>query len=275
MTGIVQFPLAGGNGTTLTASTEVDALAVANGSAYYVSNHPAGPPNVQGRTSTTTALYRKALPNGDTQILQDGAWGTHLATDGSWVWLAGALLKGFRLADGMQVTVSLPASASVEDFAMGSDALYVALLHLRPDNTHYGSIVRVSNDGSVVSTIVDSLPNFPFKIALDESAVYWIDFTGIMRAGLDGSGVSQVFNLAASSLAVDAHAVYFTTNDSGLTTEAVLKVPKGQGTPQTVASGLKTPGTVALHGGNVYWVDGTSASGSDPNPGYAVMTACK
>jgi hypothetical protein len=44
---------------------------------------------------------------------------------------------------------------------------------------------------------------------------------------------------------------------------------------QTVVSGLKSPGTLALGGGNVYWVDGTSVALSDPNPGHAVMTACK
>jgi hypothetical protein len=32
---------------------------------------------------------------------------------------------------------------------------------------------------------------------------------------------------------------------------------------------------VAVHAGNAYCVDGASVALSDPNPGYAVMTACK
>jgi hypothetical protein len=274
--GVVRFPLGGGTGTTLTSSAEVYALAVAKGSAYFISSHAAGPPDPQGKVSSTTALYRMTLPGGTPEIFVDGAWGTQLASDGTWVWLGSVgALKGTRIADGMQVTVPLAASASVQDFAMGSDALYLALQHLRPDYTNYGSIARVSSDGSVVSTIVDNLPDFPFKIAIGASAVYWIDDKGIWRAGLDGSNVTQIVKFAVTSLAVDAHSVYFTTGASSTATSAVQKVPTGGGAPETVANGLKAPGTIALHGGNVYWVNGTSVAASDPNPGYAVMTACK
>jgi hypothetical protein len=73
----------------------------------------------------------------------------------------------------------------------------------------------------------------------------------------------------ASSVAVDAHAVYYTTNDS------VMKVDKSGGSPVVVAGALESPGNVTVRGGNVYWVNATTASTSGPNPPYAIMTACK
>ena len=121
-------------------------------------------------------------------------------------------------------------------------------------------------------TIVSGLEH-PTAIALDEDAVYFNEAGsasgGISRACLDGSGVTMVARVLTASLAVDEHAVYFATAD------AIQKVPKTGGAVQSVASGLKSPGTLALSGGNVYWVDGTSVAASDPHPDYAVLTTCK
>jgi hypothetical protein len=272
--GIVAFPLGGGSGTTIGPATEVDALAVANGSAYFVSSHPVGGPNAQGKTSSTTALYSMALASGSPQILVDNAFAMTVATDGTWLWWTGIGLNAMQLPGGTPVAFPLAAGANVTALVVGDDSLFLGTQTLRKDYTHYGSIVRASKDGTSVTPIFDDLADGPISLAVDESSVYWVDSNGVQSAALDGSGLTTLATTVASSIAVDAHAVYFTSN-LGSTSDTVQKVDKSGGTPVLVAGGLKSPGFLALHGGNVYWVDGTSVAMSDPNPGYAVMTACK
>lgn len=273
--GVVRFPLGGGQGTPLTPSGETDALAVAGGSAYFIASHPVGTPDPQGKTPSTTALYAMTLPGGTPQVLKDGAFAMQIASDGARVWWTGSGLTGMPVAGGDPAQLPLDPGTSVASFAVGNDGLYLAARTVRSDYTSAGSILRAAKDGSAVATVVGNLADVPYAVALDADTVYWTTDHAIMSAGLDGSRVKTLLAVQASSLAVDAHAVYFTASSGGPATGAVEKMPKDGGTPETIASGLKSPGEIALHGGNVYWVDGTSRALSDPDPGYAVMTACK
>jgi hypothetical protein len=219
-----------------------------------------------------------ALPSGAPQILLDNVFGVPLATDGTWVWWAGVGLSGIRLSDGTRAKFPL-AWALVTGLVVGDGALFAALQEPVNGSPPFGRIVRMSKDGTTVTTLVDNLPGPPLAFAVDEDTLYWSTFEGgITRADLDGSHVALLESTPASSIAVDAHAVYFTTSGASGSYHAIgslQKVPKTGGTPETIASGLDSPGKIALHGGNVYWVDGTEVAASDPNPGYAVMTACK
>jgi hypothetical protein len=272
--GLLRTPAAGGVPTSLSPNTEVDSLAIDTANAYYVAFHDVGGPNAQGKVSSTSALYSLPLSGGTPQILVDGAFALQIATDGVWVWWAGVGLQGLEVgAPGTPAKFPLEPGASVEAIAAGSDSLFLAVYAISSQGAPgTGSIRRAKKDGSSVTTVVSGLDH-PTAIALDGDAVYFNEeggvSGGIFRAGLDGSGKAMVAPVVTASLAVDGHAVYFATSDS------IQKVPKTGGSVQTVASGLKFPGTLALAGGNVYWVDGTSVARSDPHPGYAVLTTCK
>ncbi len=273
MAGVLRVPAAGGQSIALTANAEAYALAIDATNAYYVSDHASGPPNAEGKVSTTTALYAAPLAGGTPQILLDGEFAMHMATDGTWLWWAGGDLYGMALGrPAAPVAFPLEAGASVEALAVGRDSLFLAVYSIGTQGLGAGSIRRANKDGSGVATIVSGLGH-PTAITVDDNAVYFNDADspsgGIARAGLDGTGKTTIAQVLAGSLAVDAHSVYFASAD------AILKVPKTGGTVETVQNGLKSPGTLAVAPGNVYWVDGTSVARSDPNPGYAVMTACK
>jgi hypothetical protein len=272
--GVLQVPIAGGPATALASGGEAFTLTLDAKDAYYVSSHPAGAANAEGKVSSTTALYQVPLAGGASQILVDGAWGTIMATDGTWLWWGGSQLQGVRLGQSTPVPIRFPleAGALVEAIAVGSDSLFLAVYAITSGGPGVGSIRRAKKDGSSVTTIVAGLQH-PTAVGLDDDAVYYNDDgspSGIIgRADLDGSGQTTLVKVATQSLVVDAHAVYFVTAD------AIQRVPKTGGSVETIVDGLKTPGNLALDGGNVYWVDGTSVALSDPNPGYAVMTTCK
>jgi hypothetical protein len=243
----------------ISPDAEVDALAIDSMNAYYV--------------STTTALYSAPLAGGTPQILVDGAFAMHIATDGSWLWWTGVGMQGMPLGQpAASVKFPLEPGASVEALVVGRDSLFLAVYAVASQGPGAGTIRRANKDGTGVATIVSGLQH-PTAIALDEDAVYFNDAGSapgvIARASLDGRSEATLAPLLTDSLAVDAHSVYFATAN------AIQKLPKTGGDVQTVVSGLKSPGTLALAGGNVYWVDGSSVALSDPNPGYAVMTACK
>jgi hypothetical protein len=271
--GILRTPAAGGVPTLLTPDAEVDALAVDAANAYYISSHDVGAPNAEGKVGSATALYSAPLAGGPPQILVDDAFALEVATDGAWVWWTGVGLEGLKVGSSSAPTrFPLAPADTVEAVAVGSDSLFLAVFTAATQGLGAGSIRRAEKDGSGVTTIVSGLVH-PTAIALDEDSVYFNEegsaTGGIWRAGLDGSGKTRLAQVLTASLAVDAHAVYFATSD------AIQKVPKTGGAVQTVAGGLKSPGTVVVGGGNVYWVDGTSVALSDPDPGYAVLTTCK
>jgi hypothetical protein len=273
LSGLIAFPLGGGTGTTLTPATEVNALALAQGAAYFISSHDVGPPNPQGKVSSTTALYRMALPQGTPAIVIDGAWGTLAATDGNWVWWGGLGLHGLRITDNTMVTFPDRLQPLVTAIAVGSDALYFGM-------EMETGLFRAVKDESQQPTLLLGLVQPPDTLTGDDSRLYWSDGAGVHSATYQGTDQKILFSNPVTSVAVDAHAVYFTTVDDNPNNPihslgSVLKLPKTGGGPSTIASGLDSPGKIALHGGNVYWVDGTSVAGSDPNPGYAVKTACK
>jgi hypothetical protein len=279
-TNIVRVPRAGGAAQTLATFSDTSLIAGDSAHVYFVAEHASGAgSNPPGKTQSTTALYALSLESGTPQVLVDDWYSTAIASDGTSVWAAKVGgVETIDVATAARKTVALEPGATIEALAIGSDGAYLAVYALHADGSGVGSIRRAPKDGSAVQTIVPNLGH-PTSIALDEDAVYFNDvgsgFTpnaSISRASLDGSGQTKIANVittVSGAIAVDAHDVYFATAD------AIQKVAKTGGTPQAVASGLKTPGFVAVRGGNVYWVNATIVAGSDPNPGYAVMTACK
>jgi hypothetical protein len=274
MTGVVRIARAGGAAVSLASGSEAYALVIDATNAYFMSAYAVGAPNAEGKVDSTTALYSVPLGGGAPQLLVDGAFSQQLATDGAQLWwispggLQGIALRGTPDPPPIQ----LGAGTIVEAMAVGADSLFLAVYAISSTGPGVGSIRRAAKDGSRIDTIVDGLGH-PTAIALGEDAVYFNDANsaqnGVARADLDGSQRVTLAPVDARSIAVDAHAVYFDDGDS------IQAVPKAGGAMRTVATGLKSPGTLAIAGGNVYWVDGTSVAVSDPNPRYAVMTACK
>jgi hypothetical protein len=68
----------------------------------------------------------------------------------------------------------------------------------------------------------------------------------------------------ATSIAVDATAVYWTTQSTGQAADgAVMKVPVGGGPPEVLASSQIRPATIAVDGTSVYWVSGDGLGDSN------------
>lgn len=160
--------------------------------------------------------------------------------------------------------------------ALGVDALFLAVTTLSPAGNRvaqHGSIERIDLATGKLSTVIDGLA-FPLGVALDAHRIYFIDGAdgpnaNVQSARTDGSDRSTLATTMASSIAVDAHAVYVTTND------AIVKIDKASGGSSTLVSGLDTPGNIVVSGGNVYWSNATGVAMSAPNPPYGLMTACK
>jgi hypothetical protein len=119
----------------------------------------------------------------------------------------------------------------------------------------------------------------PAGITLDAANLYWID-TEAMGDGGSVDFVAPVMQLPqkggttrplASSLdngvgiAIDATSVYWTTRGTeanAYTDGTVMKVPKGGGTPVTLATGVFNPwGPIAVANATVYWADGDDGDG--------------
>lgn len=275
--GVVRVPRAGGAVETLTAGESPVALAADDASLYVFSSHAVGAADPQGKVMSGLALFALPRAGGSARILVEGAYGTAMASDGNTLyWAAASGVQRLALAGGASTTTSL-GHARVEGLALGRDAVFLAVSELGASGgPAVGSVRHMAKAGGEVAMIVDGLDHVT-SIALDEDRVYFTDagsFDGsgatVRSARLDGSGVTTIANAVSSSVAVDAHAVYYTTES------AIVKVDKASGSSTVVATGVRSPGNLTVRGGNLYW---TNAAGgvafSEVDPPYGIMTACK
>jgi hypothetical protein len=101
-------------------------------------------------------------------------------------------------------------------------------------------------------------------VALDSTAVYWINAAGEVRT-LDKSTPNTASRLlasgqgGASAIALDDKSVFWVNPSGG----AVWRVPKVGGTATMLAEGQKEPRSIAINTTRLYWVsaaDGTVMS---------------
>lgn len=127
-----------------------------------------------------------------------------------------------------------------------------------------GQILRIDLTSGTIDVVVNvtgtaSLQN----IAVDETAVYWSDYTreevlGAPKAGGNRTVLVDNLDVSPQEVAVDDTYVYWPTDDA---TGYVMRVEKslvgGKG-KETILQAGRGPDDIALDGSYVYWVSGSS-----------------
>jgi hypothetical protein len=268
--GILRVPRAGGDVTTLVEIESPSVLAIDATDAYFFGLRPAGPPDAQGKVQSAVGLFSAPLAGGDARLLVADAYGQYVVPDraGGVYWASTGSLQHLRAGESVPTSSKLDPAPSLESLVLGSNALFAAVYSYPPGS---GSIERIPLDGGAPAILVSGLGH-PTSVAVDETNLYFTEeapyapSSRVTRARLDGSEVTTTF---ATGVAVDRHAVFFSTPD------AVHRIDKSGGAVTTLATGLESPDYLVVTGGNVYWANATTPSGSDPSPPYAVMTSCK
>ncbi len=114
-----------------------------------------------------------------------------------------------------------------------------------------------------------------FGIALDASHIYWAGHTAL-RGTLAGDSIGSVGYLApagydAWSVALDDTHVYLGISSIGAGPGAVMRVPKGSSTAQTLSAGQ--PYRVAVDDNDVYWTDSDKVMKVSKQGGSALVLA--
>jgi hypothetical protein len=122
---------------------------------------------------------------------------------------------------------------------------------------HLGRIMKAARGGGPVITLAEDQAG-PSNITLDADNAYWVNSVGGEVMRVSKSGGSPVM-LASSQtgptdIAVDASSVYWGVTESAAGTGAVLRVPLGGGTPETLAS-KQSPASIVVDGTSVYWLN--------------------
>jgi hypothetical protein len=122
-------------------------------------------------------------------------------------------------------------------------------------------IMKLPRQGGAPSTLMQGASH-PQELALDAKFVYLTDDHRVTKTALDGSGSSTVWRDTnqddfargiPTSIAVDAHTVFFAVSGDGIDSEPV----PGPGDPlhATPIAGGSEPRGLAIDDANVYWIE--------------------
>ena len=108
------------------------------------------------------------------------------------------------------------------------------------------------------------------SIAVDDAFVYLGTYGGIVRAALDGTGVTMLAapDEQVTALAVDAHALYFSQDG------AIRKIDKQSGVITKMVD-LTADNGLLVRGGNLYWASSSGGALGAPLMKGGVYTTCK
>jgi sugar lactone lactonase YvrE len=159
--------------------------------------------------------------------------------------------------------------------AVIGDTVYVALF--------IQGIVTVPTAGGAVTPTVPAIPGyapagvyFQNPFAFDRTSLYFSESSGGYTSGPIafaplGGGTPTVLTSSkgfTAGITQDADGVYWVDQDEG----TINRIPIAGGAATVVASGLKTPGGLALQGGNLYFTDAAGDLLTVPASGGAVTT---
>jgi hypothetical protein len=126
-----------------------------------------------------------------------------------------------------------------------------------------GTVQRINTDGTAAWTVASS-QGAPDGLALDQTAVYWVDFTSgtIMRANKDGSNVYAIAQMPGANffwIAVDGTDVYVSNDVDPNGGGGIYRAPKtgvpDAGPPTLVAGQRGWPRGLQVDQSYVYWCE--------------------
>jgi len=264
-----RIDFAGGEPESLAAVDSPYGLTVTGDTAYFTGTHHVGEPNAQGKQASASALYSASASGpGDASLVVDGFSALHSAADAESVYLASLGLGNivsFTPSSAMPRSYSLPNIAILALYVHGSD-IYVAGQDFATPEGKRGILARVSTISGAVTRVL-GLDGLPSDIAVDDSAIYWVEGSPygtfetnhIARAKLDGTEPTTLAVTNATSIALDRDYVYFVSDSLG-------RVPKSGGTVKILATSLEGPGSLSISGSDAIWVNLSVKALSDPRP---------
>src|SRR5260221_1484344 len=127
------------------------------------------------------------------------------------------------------------------------------------DSSANGSIVRVPLSGGTPVTLKAGLLQ-PASIVIDAASIYWgssgpgASSSAISKMPIGGGTVPTLASVQSyfsnGGIASDGVSVYWATFSA---VGSVMKVPVNGGAPETIASGLPSPVSVAVTGNSVFF----------------------
>ena len=112
-------------------------------------------------------------------------------------------------------------------------------------------LVRTTFDPPTTITLATIPPvrTLSIPMTVEGGYVYWSNDGTLSKTAIDGGLVVTLATESANSLAVDASHIYWTNTLEG----TVKRMPLTGGSPETLATGQLSPGTIVLDDTFVYW----------------------
>jgi hypothetical protein len=174
-------------------------------------------------------------------------------------------------------TPTLPDGTIAQAIAASGDSLFVAVKVSVPGG-YDGSLMKWTAATGELTTIASGIGQ-PFAMTVDDAFVYFIGVhaadaatADVRRVAFDGSSATTLATLPSpftTTLAVDAHAVYFTSGVS------IAKVDKSGGNVEKLATFGQGQPKIVVRGGNVYWGAPELSDANGTSVPAGVWTTCK
>jgi hypothetical protein len=179
-----------------------------------------------------------------------------IAVDGSYVYWAeyhAGTIKRVPINGG---TIETLASGLSDPSSVAVDANYV---YWTEDT---GSVKKVNKSDKSVTVLASGLCS-PYYIRIDSSNVYWSDGAygpscGVRQISKNGGTITPLaLNLAGgiTGIATDGTYVYYIVDVGTGTSDSIMKIPVGGGSPVLVVGNLDHPVDVVVDGTYVYWIE--------------------
>lgn len=232
-------------------------------------------------------VYRRLVDGGTIEPIDHVAAYTLLQDDAN-LYAVGTAIRRISKSDGSVINLFTGATPQITPSALGGGRVFFADLGTR-------DILAVSADGGAAETVVSRSGNPGFKIAADDTNVYWYNppmpptpptpfQLAIYSAPVGGGIVTKVVDTAGPPDGIYVHdgALYWTLKpaasfqECGGRSEAwpsIQTSPTSGGPVRTIASGYPSAVALTFDETSVYWI--TGPDGCTPSVRSKVMSAPK